>query len=164
MAKPINEHEGKKYLRLIKSAVQGEGAVLVDVYAVIEAFQVTCPGRQQAIKKLLMTGQRGKGDTLADLIGADAALSRAIELQRERDAPIHYEWECIPNEGEYTPIGRIVGPLSIGGIYWAKLSKHRCKVELMSINKQNKRATMRVVSTGRVRLVPLDRIKERAKE
>ena len=90
MAKPINEHEGKKYLRMIHAATQnGEGGLVgvwVDVYAVLEAFNVTCPGRQQAIKKLLCAGLRGKGGELADLIGADAALSRAIDLQRARDS------------------------------------------------------------------------------
>jgi hypothetical protein len=58
----------------------------VDVYAVIEAFDVRCPGRQQAIKKLLCAGLRGKGSQVEDLIGADAALSRAVELQRSREA------------------------------------------------------------------------------
>jgi hypothetical protein len=58
--------------------------VEVDVYEVLIAWAVTCPGRQQAIKKLLCAGQRGKGDELADLIGADAALSRAIDFQKRR--------------------------------------------------------------------------------
>lgn len=84
MAKPIGDHEGKKYLRTICSAVN-EGTVLIDVYAVLEAFNVTCPGRQQAIKKLLCAGLRQKGSQLEDLIGADAALSRAIELQKARE-------------------------------------------------------------------------------
>jgi hypothetical protein len=96
--KTIHQHEGNKYLRVIHSAepvitVEDDtvttepsaDAVRVDVYEVLEAFGVTCPGRQQAVKKLLCAGIRGKGDELADLLGAEAALSRAIELQRRRD-------------------------------------------------------------------------------
>lgn len=82
-------HEGKKYLRTIYSAGGGEkpgSTVLADVYAVLEAFGVTCPARQHAIKKLLATGQRGKGDELADLVGAKASIERAIELQHIRNA------------------------------------------------------------------------------
>lgn len=88
MAKPIGEHEGKKYLRKIQGRDPRDLALrvdaMVDVYDVVVAFNATCPGRQQAIKKLLMAGERGKGDQLADLIGADAALSRAIELLHNR--------------------------------------------------------------------------------
>lgn len=89
---PITEHEGRKYLKKIWPAAKmvGDGTVpddpiLVDVYCVIEAFKVTCPGRQQALKKLLMAGDRGKGDAVADLIGAQAAINRAIELARQRE-------------------------------------------------------------------------------
>jgi hypothetical protein len=82
--KGIRSHEGKKYLRKIRSPVDG-AVIEVDVYAVLVAFAVTCPGRQQAIKKLLCAGERGKGTALADLIGADAALARAIQLQRDQE-------------------------------------------------------------------------------
>lgn len=85
MTKTIEQHEGKKYLREIHSAVEGQPDALIDVYAILEAFNVTCPGRQQAIKKLLCAGLRGKGNELDDLKGAEAALSRAIELQKARD-------------------------------------------------------------------------------
>lgn len=81
----INEHEGSKYLRKIRSAVTSD-SIQIDVYAVLEAFAVTCPARAHAIKKLLCAGGRGKGGQLADLIGADAAVSRAIELQKAREA------------------------------------------------------------------------------
>lgn len=77
----INEHEGKKYLRTIRAA-DGGGTVNVDVYAVLKAFNVTCPARAHAIKKLLCCGTRGKGDTVADLVGVLAAVNRAIELER----------------------------------------------------------------------------------
>jgi hypothetical protein len=87
--KPINQHEGKKYIRRIHSAHVSTGSevdfVEADVYCVLEAFNIKCPGRQQAIKKLLCAGLRGKGSELDDLIGALAALNRAIELQRQRE-------------------------------------------------------------------------------
>lgn len=84
----ITQHEGKKYLRQINSADTPGAAVGVDVYAVLEAFGVTCPARQHAIKKLLCAGGRGKGDTLTDLKGALAAVSRAIELETGRPAVV----------------------------------------------------------------------------
>ena len=77
-------HEGNKYLRRIESAVVPGESVGVDVYSVLEAFAVTCPARQHAIKKLLCAGLRGKGNQLDDLIGAVAAIGRAIELERAR--------------------------------------------------------------------------------
>lgn len=78
----IKEHEGKKYLREIHSAVQCE-TILIDVYAVLVGFNVTCPARAQAIKKLLCAGLRDKGSELDDLIGALAAVNRAIEIQKQ---------------------------------------------------------------------------------
>jgi len=84
MTKHIDEHEGKKYLRTIHCCY-GTEECYVDVYAVLEAFQVTCPARQHAIKKLLCCGNRDKGTELQDLIGAEAAISRAIDLQKLRD-------------------------------------------------------------------------------
>lgn len=82
----IRQHEGSKYLRRIKSALPEEEGVEVhiDVYSVLEAFSVTCPARAHAIKKLLCTGTRGKGDAIADLKGVLAAVSRAVELEEGR--------------------------------------------------------------------------------
>lgn len=80
----IQEHEGKKYIRVICPADgPAASAILVDVYAVLVAFDVTCPARQHAIKKLLCAGIRNKGSELSDLEGALAAVNRAIELQRQ---------------------------------------------------------------------------------
>lgn len=81
----ITQHEGCKYLRRIDSAIVSGESVSVDVYAVLEAFAVTCPARQHAIKKLLCAGLRSKGDAMADLQGALAAVNRAIELERNRN-------------------------------------------------------------------------------
>ncbi len=83
MRATISEHEGKKYLRTIRSPVNGS-TIEVDVYEVLEAFGVTCSARQHAIKKLLCAGQRDKGNELADLSGALAAVNRAIELEAGR--------------------------------------------------------------------------------
>lgn len=57
----------------------------VDVYAILEGFEVTCPAIQHAVKKLLFAGNRGKGSKLDDLKGALAAINRAIDLQEVRE-------------------------------------------------------------------------------
>ncbi len=86
----MNE-SGKKYLRRIdligepiRMHVSGSPMMVygfVDVYAVLKAFDVTCPARAHAIKKLLCAGLRDKGDTLQDLREAGDAISRAIEIE-----------------------------------------------------------------------------------
>ena len=88
MTKKIDEHEGSKYLRKIHSAKRDKSPIQVDVYNVLEAFKVTCPARQHAIKKLLCAGIRGKGNELDDLIGAEAAVARAIELEKDRQVDL----------------------------------------------------------------------------
>ena len=70
---------GSKYRRAIQHE---DGAV--DVYAVLEAFEVTCPARAHAIKKLLCAGLRDKGSEAQDLSEARDAVDRAIELQGKR--------------------------------------------------------------------------------
>jgi hypothetical protein len=71
------EHSGSKYMRSIK-LTNGK----VDVYAVLLAFDVSCPASQHAIKKLLCAGLRGKGSRLQDLREARDAITRAIELEQ----------------------------------------------------------------------------------
>lgn len=86
MHQSIDNHEGKKYLRKIRPA-DGKGQpILVDIYQVLDCFGVHCQARGQAIKKLLCCGSRGKGNEMADLNGALAALCRAIDLQKDREA------------------------------------------------------------------------------
>lgn len=88
----ITKHEGKKYLRWIYAppgALAGldptQPSIQVDVYAVLNAFQVKRHETGHAIKKLLASGQRGKGDEEADLVGAIAAINRALdEVRREK--------------------------------------------------------------------------------
>lgn len=84
--RPISQHGGKKYLRKIFPADGVGEPILVDVYCVLEAFGVTCPGLQQAAKKILACGVRGKGSKLDDLKGVFDAMWRALELQKQREA------------------------------------------------------------------------------
>lgn len=73
-------HSGSKYLRSVASNADG----FSDVYDVLEAFSVTCPARQHAIKKLLYSGIRGKGDAMKDLTECKDAVDRAIKLEETR--------------------------------------------------------------------------------
>lgn len=73
---------GNKYHRKIVG-MDGD-SMFVDVYAVLVAFNVTCPARQHAIKKLLCTGIRGKGDSIQDLSETVDAVERAITLEQAR--------------------------------------------------------------------------------
>lgn len=82
----IAKHGGSKYIRQINEASPQPKGVLVDVYQVIEAFDVACPATQHAIKKLLCAGLRGKATRLQDLIDARDAIFRAIEMQHLREA------------------------------------------------------------------------------
>lgn len=54
--------------------------VVIDVYDVLTAFDVTCPATAHAIKKLLVPGKRGYKDTEQDLNEAILSIQRAIEL------------------------------------------------------------------------------------
>jgi hypothetical protein len=71
---------GKKYLREVTCSVDEK----IDVYAVLEAFEVYCPARQHAIKKMLCAGIRGKNDTIQDLHEACDAIHRAIQMEMSR--------------------------------------------------------------------------------
>lgn len=72
---------GSKYLREVIGMIEGK----IDVYAVLSTFNVISPARQHAIKKLLCSGLRGKGDELQDLREARDAIDRDIQmLQKER--------------------------------------------------------------------------------
>ena len=65
----------------------------IDVYDVLNAFGVTCPAAQHAIKKLLMAGKRGHKSELGDLLEARASVDRAIDLALER-------WRIVAAEAE----------------------------------------------------------------
>lgn len=74
---PNFNKSGSKYLRDIQGAVNGKQ----DVYSVLVTFDVTCPARQHAIKKLLCSGIRGKGNVIQDLKEARDAVDRAIQIE-----------------------------------------------------------------------------------
>ena len=83
---------------------------------------MTCPARAHAIKKLLCCGGRGKGDALADLLGAEAAVSRAIELQRVR--------EIVPSPGVQPPTAKPKLPKHFAPVYLStELSKEPTLVQ-----------------------------------
>lgn len=63
-----------KYNRTIKG-------VTVDVYDVLQAFNVTNPALQHLIKKSLCAGLRGHKDRMQDLIETRDSAIRAIELE-----------------------------------------------------------------------------------
>ena len=71
---------GKKYHKTIKGIIDGNK---IDVYSVIETFEVTHPSLQHALKKLLCAGTRGKGDLIQDLEEAITAIVRAIEMMTD---------------------------------------------------------------------------------
>jgi hypothetical protein len=72
---------GSKYL---KKMIHLTEDMETDVYAVLDAFGVTCPARQHAIKKLLMPGDRDKGDCMQDLMECSDAVDRAIDMEQNR--------------------------------------------------------------------------------
>jgi len=70
----------KKYDREIKPR-EIYGKQYIDVYEVLEAFEVTNQATGHAIKKLLAAGKRGHKDLLKDLSEAIESIERAIELE-----------------------------------------------------------------------------------
>lgn len=92
--RPISSHGGNKYVRLIAD-VDGEYAGRVDIYAVLKAYNVTCPGLQQAAKKILCAGLRGKGSRAQDIKEAMDALFRALQFAEADEAQ-----EKLDKEGE----------------------------------------------------------------
>ena len=72
-----------KYLKKI-TAKDDEGSYEfhVDIYDVLQAWQVTNPAIQHAIKKLLQPGQRGHKTRAEDLQEALVSIERAIELEK----------------------------------------------------------------------------------
>ena len=58
----------------------------IDVYRVIDLFEVTHPALQHALKKVLCAGGRGQKDWAKDVQEAIDSLNRALEMQGEDDA------------------------------------------------------------------------------
>ena len=59
----------------------------IDVYRVLQLFNVTDPALQHAIKKLLVAGGRGSKDIGEDVGEAIVALERWAEMRREETPP-----------------------------------------------------------------------------
>lgn len=76
--KPYN-----KYDRIVKDT--DGNSVVVDVYSVLDGFNVTCPALQHLIKKALCVGIRGHKDTDQDLQDINASAIRAIQLNKNRN-------------------------------------------------------------------------------
>jgi hypothetical protein len=95
-AQNVTQHEkidvgidiGTKYHRMIKGSLisvvsetlNTPTTVQVDIYDVLKAFEITCPARQHAIKKLLLAGGRGSKSERTDLEEAGNSIKRATEL------------------------------------------------------------------------------------
>ena len=71
-----------KYLREIINK-NGE-SIIVDVYDVLDAFQVTCPALQHLSKKALCAGLRGHKSAAEDLVDIWNSAERAIQLNDNR--------------------------------------------------------------------------------
>lgn len=79
-----------RYMRKIKTFesydINGspiEIVVMVDVYDVIKAFNVTSGPLQHALKKMLCAGERGHKDLLEDLNDIIVSVEREIEMVKE---------------------------------------------------------------------------------
>jgi hypothetical protein len=55
----------------------------IDVYRVLELFEVTDPAIQHAVKKLLCAGKRGAKDGMKDMQEAIASINRKLEMMDE---------------------------------------------------------------------------------
>lgn len=75
-----DEQRNNKYEREIKKGVT------VDVYDVLNAYRTDSPELDHAIKKLLMSGQRGHKDQVTDLKEAIQAIERKIDRLKD-DTP-----------------------------------------------------------------------------
>lgn len=74
---PINSKEFNHYFKWCPYKY-------VDVYAVLELFEVHHPALQHAIKKLLVAGGRGHKDIRKDLKEARESIQRCEEMMAER--------------------------------------------------------------------------------
>ena len=63
----------------------------IDVYRVLELFDVKDPAIQHAIKKLLVAGGRGHKDIEKDVNEAVVSLNRWLDMREEEKNDIYYE-------------------------------------------------------------------------
>ena len=57
--------------------------VMIDVYAVLKAFDVTCPAMSHGIKKGLLPGERGAKDSKKDKLEMISTIKRSIEMSED---------------------------------------------------------------------------------
>jgi len=62
-----------------------EGVEYIDIYRVLEMFDVNNPSIQHAIKKLLVAGGRGHKDIHKDIKEAVDSLNRWLEMREEEN-------------------------------------------------------------------------------
>lgn len=67
--------------KLNKYQVSVEGRKHIDVYDVLDLYQVKSHAVGHAVKKLLMAGRRGHKDMSTDYREAIASINRAIEME-----------------------------------------------------------------------------------
>lgn len=64
-------------------------AVVVDVYRVLDAFQVTDPALQHLVKKALCAGLRGHKDRDQDLRDIVISAEKALDFHKDKQAVSH---------------------------------------------------------------------------
>lgn len=55
----------------------------IDIYRILDLYQVTNPAIQHAIKKLLCAGQRGSKNEYQDVVEAAKSIDRWLDMRRE---------------------------------------------------------------------------------
>jgi hypothetical protein len=115
---------GKKYDRKIFSKYE-DAEITIDVYRVLDAFQVTCPATAHAVKKLLCAGIRGHKDNEQDLAEAAESIeeARAMLKQKRRQGGTRPEPQVQPLPHKFA-IGDEVMCLVSGTYRQAKNSMH----------------------------------------
>lgn len=73
-------HSGNKYHRQVKP-LEDYKLPHIDIYRVLDAFEVKNPGIQHAVKKLLCAGLRNKGSLEQDLKESQDAITEAIKIE-----------------------------------------------------------------------------------
>nr|QMP83374.1 MAG: hypothetical protein [Caudoviricetes sp.] len=73
----------------------------IDVYRVLELFEVVDPAIQHAVKKLLVAGNRGHKDLQKDVKEAIVSLNRRIEMWEEETESL-----SVVSTSAYKSVGR----------------------------------------------------------
>lgn len=69
-----------------------DGVEYIDVYRVLELFEVSSPSLQHALKKLLVAGGRGHKDLEKDVKEAIVSLSRWVEMREEESKKVNSKY------------------------------------------------------------------------